>query len=385
LIYAAFFFVDIVGLSNPILSTETQKTKIKILNEKIYSCKTFQSSSKDDVLILPTGDGMLIGFKNGLEQPIKLSEEFHEKIADYNKKATSVEKIETRIGCHIGHVFVVADVYGNINLWGPGAILARRIMDMGDANHILVSNDMANDLIEVSKDYEKILHPLHNFGIKHGDNLLVYSAFGEGFGNSILPKEKIKITNKVSGAEINSKCDKIIFNIVLKDKDDFARLERYYYFSNHSSEPIYEIVVGIIANRQEEFLDHNLRVFDEHEKEIRISKMVDSTPYSKKIIIKLTKPVFRGESGRMLKIVYNSKLVQNNFENFFLIDTSNFELNFSHFSNVSHSPKLYYIENENASKNMIEPLSKITTGMFTNTKWEKTQGIRIKDMIRLEW
>jgi hypothetical protein len=87
----------------------------------------------------------------------------------------------------------------------------------------------------------------------------------------------------------------------------------------------------------------------------------------------------------MLKIVYNSKLVQNNFENFFLIDTSNFELNFSHFSNVSPSPKLYYIENENASKNMIEPLSKKTTGMFTNTKWEKTQGIRIKDMIRLEW
>jgi hypothetical protein len=256
---------------------------------------------------------------------------------------------------------------------------------VGDANHILVSNDMANDLIEVSKDYEKILHPLHNFGIKHGDNLLVYSAFGEGFGNSILPKEKIKITNKVSGAEINSKCDKIIFNIVLKDKDDFARLERYYYFSNHSSEPIYEIVVGIIANRQEEFLDHNLKVFDEHEKEIRISKMVDSTPYSKKIVIKLTKPVFRGESGRMLKIVYNSKLVQNNFENFFLVDTSNFELNFSHFSNVSPSPKLYYIENENASKNMIEPLSKITTGMFTNTKWEKTQGIKIKDMIRLEW
>jgi hypothetical protein len=385
LIYAAFFFVDIVGLSNPILSTETQKTKIKILNEKIYTCKTFRSSSKEDVLILPTGDGMLIGFKNGLEQPLKLSKEFHETIDDYNKKATSVEKIETRIGCHIGHVFVVDDVYGNINLWGPGAILARRIMDMGDTNHILVSNDLANDLIEVSKDYEKILHPLHNFGIKHGENLLIYSAFGEGFGNSILPKEKIKITNKVSDTEINSKCDKMIFNIILKDQDDSTRFERYYYFSNISPEPIYEIVVGIVTNYEEEIQDLHLKVFDENNKELVISKILASTPYSKKIVVKLTKPVFNGDSGRMVKMVYEAKIIENNFENFFLIDTANFELNLSHFSNVNLTPKLYYIDNKNGSKDLMSQLSKTTKGMFTNIKWEKTKGINIKDMVRLQW
>jgi hypothetical protein len=55
LIYAAFFFIDIVGLSNPILSTETQRTKIKTLNQTIYDRKTFQDSSKDNVMILPTG------------------------------------------------------------------------------------------------------------------------------------------------------------------------------------------------------------------------------------------------------------------------------------------------------------------------------------------
>jgi hypothetical protein len=187
LIYAAFFFVDIVGLSNPVLSTETQRTKIKILNETIYDCKTFLDCSKEELMILPTGDGMLIGFRNGLEQPLKLAMEFHEKLSEYNKKATSVEKIETRIGCNIGHVFVVKDVYGNVNLWGPGAILARRVMDMGNANHILISSDLANDLTELSEDYEKILHPLQNFGIKHGENLLVYSAFGEGFGNPLTP------------------------------------------------------------------------------------------------------------------------------------------------------------------------------------------------------
>ncbi len=383
LIYAAFFFVDIVGLSNPILSTETQRTKIKVLNETIYDCKTFLDSSKDNLLMLPTGDGMLIGFKNGLEEPLKLAIEFHEKLANYNKKATSAEQIETRIGCNIGHVFVVKDVYENINLWGPGAILARRIMDMGDANHILLSSEIANDLMELSQDYEKILHPLQNFGIKHDEDLLAYSAFGDGFGNSTMPKEKLKINLKVSDAEKNSKCEKMIFNILLKDQH--AIFERYYHFSNNSSEPIYEVIIGIVTNSEEEFSLVNLKIFDEKNKELEISQILYSTPYSKKVIVKLEKPVFHGDTGRILKMVYDAKLSKNTFENFFLIDTSNFELNLIYYSNVDITPKLYYIDNKQGSKNIIQPLSKTPKGMCTTIQWEKTQGINIKDMIRLDW
>lgn len=377
--------MDIVGLSNPILSTETQRTKIKILNETIYDCKTFFDTSKDDIFILPTGDGMLIGFQNGLEQPLKVAIEFHEKLSNYNKKVTSVEKIETRIGCNIGHVFVVKDIFGNINLWGPGAILARRVMDMGDTNHILVSNELANDLIELSQDYEKILHPLQNFGIKHGENMLVYSAFGDGFGNSTTPNEKIKINNQVSEIEKNSKCEKIIYNIILKEQTDPVRFERYYYFSNNSSEPIYEIVEGFFTNSEEEFKSLNLKIFDEKNNELEISKILEVTPLSKKIVIKLTKPVFKGDSGRMLKMVYDVKKSKNIFKSFFLTETSNFELNFSHFANVNLTPKLFYVDNEHASKNLIEQLSKSTKGMFTNNTWEIAQGINVKDIISFEW
>jgi hypothetical protein len=385
LIYAAFFFVDIVGLSNPVLSTETQRTKIKILNETIYDCKTFLDCSKEELMILPTGDGMLIGFKNGLEQPLKLAMEFHEKLSEYNKKATSVEKIEIRIGCNIGHVFVVKDVYGNVNLWGPGAILARRVMDLGDTDHILISGELASDLIEISEDYKKILHPLQNFGIKHGENLLIYSAFGDGFGNSVTPKEKIKMNQETTNIEKNSKCDKMIFNIILKDADEPVRFERYYYFSNISSEPIYEVVLGIVTNSEEEFEAHQLKIFDQDNNTLEISKILASTPYSKEIIVKLTKPVFNGDSGRMLKMVYDLKLSKNSFENFFLIDTSNFELNFSHFANLEFSPKLYHMNNERGSKSLINQESKTTKGLFTNYQWKKLQGIKIKDMIRMEW
>jgi hypothetical protein len=385
LIYAAFFFVDIVGLSNPVLSTETQRTKIKILNETINSCKTFLDSSRDDLLILPTGDGMLIGFKMGLDQPLTLAIEFHEKLAIYNKKATSIEKIETRIGCHIGHVFVVDDVYGNVNLWGPGTIVARRIMDLGNSNHILLSSEMVNDLMEVSKKYEKILHPLQNFGIKHGSNLRMYSAFGDGFGNSTTPEEKIKLISKISDAEKHAKCEKMIFNIIIKDEGDPVRFERYYYFSNKYSEPIYEMVIGVITNSEEQFQDINLKILDENDHELKIAKILDSTSYSKKIVVKLAKPVFNDDSGRFLKMIYYEKLSKNNFENFFLMDTTSFELNFSHFANVAPTVRLYFFNNEQGSKNLIEQGSQTTKGMFTNNKWEKTQGIAVKDLIRVEW
>ena len=383
LIYAAFFFIDIVGLSNPILSTETQRTKIKVLNEIIYDCKTFSDCLKDKLLILPTGDGMLIGFKDGLEEPLKLAIEFHKKLTDYNKNAISVEQIETRIGCNIGHVFVVKDVYGNVNLWGPGAILARRVMDMGDTNHILVSSDLRNDLVEISRDYENTLHLLQNFGIKHGDNLLVYSSFGDSFGNSDTPKEKIKMDKTISDAEKNSTCEKMIFNILLKEQS--ATFERYYHFSNHSSEPIYEIVAGIITNSNAELQSLNLKISDENNNKLEVSQILNSTPYSKKIIVKLDKPIFNDGSRRILKMIYDSKLSRNNFENFFLIDTSNFELNFTYSASASFAPKLYYIDNENGSKNEIEELFKQSKGMSTNIRWEKTQGINIRDMIRLEW
>jgi hypothetical protein len=385
LIYASFFFIDIVGLSNPVLSTETQRTKIKVLNEIIYDCETFVKSPKENLMILPTGDGMLIGFKNGLDQPVKLAIEFHKKIANYNKDATNNEKIETRIGCHIGHVFVVNDIYGNTNLWGPGAILARRVMDMGDANHILLSNELAEDLFEISDEYKKNIHLLQNFGIKHGDNLLIHSVYGEGFGNSSIPKEKIKIKTQILDGEKNAICEKMVFDIILKDTPQMARFVRKYYFSNQSSEPIYELVANFITNSTEEFNELNLKAYDENNKELEISKILASTPYSKKIIVKLSNPVFSGESGRSLKIVYDLKMSKNNFENIFTTDTMIFELNFKHYANIDYSPKLYFMESEHGSKEMIQISSKIRKGMFNEIMWEKSQGIKIKDSIRLEW
>ena len=249
LIHAAFFFIDIVGLSAPILSTETQQTKIKKLNSMIYDCKTFTTTPKSDLHILPTGDGMLIGFKGGLEQPISLSIDLHAKLKSYNQQAPDTEKISTRIGCNIGHIFVVKDLFGKVNLWGPGAILARRVMDLGNENHILLPSTMVNDLFEISEEYENIIHPIQNFTIKHDGELLVYSVYGKDFGNKTSPKNS-KQTIAPTVSKHDSLCQKIIFNIKVKDfqKTNLTEYERIYDFVNHSSEPIYDMDVEIMTH-----------------------------------------------------------------------------------------------------------------------------------------
>ena len=79
LIYANFFFTDIVGLSDPRLSTKTQIKKIEMLNKLIKECIAFKTTSKDSLLVLPTGDGMVIGFFQSPELPLNLSIELHKK------------------------------------------------------------------------------------------------------------------------------------------------------------------------------------------------------------------------------------------------------------------------------------------------------------------
>jgi len=386
LIHASFFFIDIVGLSDPILSTETQRTKIKTLNESIYGCKTFLSTPKEDLFILPTGDGMLIGFKNGLEQPVKLATELHEKLRNYNLRAPHTEKIVTRIGCNVGDIFVVRDIFGNVNLWGPGAILARRVMDLGDDDHILLTASMAEDLIEISEEYSQILHPIHDYKIKHNEEILVYTAYGQNFGNQNLPKKTNEKNKTVDTIEKNAKCEKIIFNIMAKDlKTSPVKHERMYYFVNNSIEPIYDTSVGITTNTEKECQNLNLRIFDGNE-ELKMHRILSLSPFSKEVVVKLSRPIFNVESHRMIKVYYEVQESSNYFENLFLNAASNFELNFIIPRNSSKmTPKLYYIDFKNNNKTLIEESKRVTKGMATTIQWQKNDGTNSKDMIRLEW
>jgi hypothetical protein len=131
LIHAHFFFVDIVGLSDPRIPTRNQMTKVETLNKLVSECPSFLSISKEMMLVLPTGDGMVIGFTQGPQIPLGiLAIELNKRIGKYNKGKIPSEIIRIRIGIHSGPVFIVNDILNNRNIWGPGIIIARRIMDL---------------------------------------------------------------------------------------------------------------------------------------------------------------------------------------------------------------------------------------------------------------
>ncbi len=188
---AHFFFVDIVGLSDPTLSVRKQIEKIETLNLLIGSCASFKAAS--DKKVLPTGDGMVIAFMLNPELPLKLGIELHKEISTYNQNRDEGEfsSLGVRIGLASGPVFVVNDINNNQNIWGPGIIFARRVMDLGDDGHILMAGGMAEALIGLDERYGKVIKLLGDYQVKHGQSMKMYSAYSDSFGNRGTPKKFI--------------------------------------------------------------------------------------------------------------------------------------------------------------------------------------------------
>lgn len=183
-----FFFIDIVGLSIPTLPVNKQREKIENLNDLIANCNAFKDF-EDNKIVLPTGDGMVIGYLVNPELPLQLSIQLHKRLKEYNLKKTNnkQDRIGVRIGLSSGPVFKVNDIKNNPNYWGPGIIYARRVMDIGNNGHILMDTNLAKSLIPLKEEYGKIIKPLGQYEIKHNLVIELYSVFSKDFGNSELP------------------------------------------------------------------------------------------------------------------------------------------------------------------------------------------------------
>jgi KaiC/GvpD/RAD55 family RecA-like ATPase len=188
--HASFFYIDMVGLSDPTLSVKKQIQKIQILNELIYSCDSFRKASTGKKIILPSGDGMAIGFLSNPESPLELSIQLHHKVRAYNEEKYAADSIGVRIGLGSGPVFTVSDLNNVQNIWGPGIIIARRVMDAGDNGHILIAEKMAEELISLKDEYRRVINLISNkYRIKHGQQIKLYSAYSDDFGNQEIPSK----------------------------------------------------------------------------------------------------------------------------------------------------------------------------------------------------
>ena len=392
LIHGNFFFVDIVGLSDPTMSTKTQIKKIETLNKSIADCEVFKSTPQELLLVLPTGDGMALGFLQGPELPLRLAIELQKKITEYNRAKIPSEIVQVRIGLHSGNVFVVNDIQGNKNIWGPGLIIARRVMDFGDEGHILLSNSLAESLHELSDEYQQIIKPVHDFTLKHGKTMLVYSAYGDSFGNSKHPSKGAAQRSKM-GEEILRKSKTTLYPFVEVDisiadpKKSLVHYKRTYQVKNISDEPIYNVLHGIATDVEKHSInDLNVKVYDENNRDLKISSINVDEPFQKEFTTLFNQPIFKNEEGRYYIIEYDVEEPERYFENAFLINCQKLVLKMEYPLNDSiKEPMLYEINQETEEKKQSEIKPVIRESGKTNViRWAK-EDITKGQTFRIEW
>jgi len=196
-----FIFIDIVGLSNPALSTDEQIHKIDVLNEKIKDCPSFKNTNNENKIVLPTGDGAAIGFKDNFFLPLDLAKELHEKLNEYNSEKQWLQQILLHTGIHSQHVRNFKDLNENTNVWGDGIILAQRIMSKAPAGFILLSEDIGKKLAS-SQKYKLVIYHAGFIQLKY-QKIFVWYAYDDNFGrNDISEIKDLNIQFSEFSAEI---------------------------------------------------------------------------------------------------------------------------------------------------------------------------------------
>jgi TolB-like protein/class 3 adenylate cyclase/Flp pilus assembly protein TadD len=181
---AHVLFADIVGYSK--LPVTEQRALIDQLNEIVRSTDEFQAAEKAGRLIkIPTGDGMALVFYHNPEAPVECALEIARGLKDK-------PDLRLRMGVHSGPVSGVVDVNGKANVAGAGINLAQRVMDCGDAGHILLSKHVAEDL-EQYPHWQPYLHELGECDVKHGVRISLVNLYTEELGNPAVP-ERLRLS-----------------------------------------------------------------------------------------------------------------------------------------------------------------------------------------------
>src|SRR5512140_1756273 len=188
---AHVLFTDIVGYSK--LPINQQRAVVECLNEIVRGTDEFQAAETAGRLIkIPTGDGITLVFYHSPEAPVECALEISRALKKH-------PEVQLRMGVHSGPVSGVIDATGKANVAGPGMNMAQRIMDCGDAGHILLSKRVAEDLEEYPH-WQPHLHELGECEVKHGVRLSVVNLHTEELGNPAVP-EKLKAARIAAAAQ----------------------------------------------------------------------------------------------------------------------------------------------------------------------------------------
>src|SRR5215475_4950871 len=165
--------LDTVGYSK--LLVDEQKELVQELNRIVRQTEQFRSAEAEGKLTrLPTGDGMVLVFKNNPEAPVECALEI-------SKALQNSPRLKLRMGIHSGPVNPFADVNDQSNLAGAGINVAQRVVSCGDAGHILLSKHFAEDLEQYSH-WQSHLHDVGRVEVKHGARIPIVNFYTDQLG-----------------------------------------------------------------------------------------------------------------------------------------------------------------------------------------------------------
>src|SRR5881396_377557 len=179
---AHVLLIDVVGYSKLLVNEQIEL--LQDLNQIVRSTECFRAAeTKGKLIRVSTGDGMALLFFHSPEEPVRCALEISRTLQEH-------PHIQLRMGVHSGPVSQVTDVNDKTNIAGSGINVAQRVMDCGDAGHILLSGHIAEDLIQY-RHWQPYLRDLGECEVKHGLRLHLVNLCKDNLGNPHLP-DKLK-------------------------------------------------------------------------------------------------------------------------------------------------------------------------------------------------
>src|SRR5438874_6871784 len=186
-------FIDIVGYSKLLINEQSEQ--IQTLRKTVRGTEQVRlAEAQGKLLRLPTGDGGALVFCTSPEAPVLCAIEI-------SRELKSHPELRVRMGIHSGPVNEISDLNEQANIAGAGINIAQRVMDCGDAGHILLSKHVADDL-EQYPQWRSLLHELGEWEVKHGARLSVVNLYNDDLGNPELPQKfkQAAVTRKTTAA-----------------------------------------------------------------------------------------------------------------------------------------------------------------------------------------
>jgi len=188
---AHVLFIDVVGYSKLLMNEQSEV--LQQLNQIVRNTEQFRKAEVAGKLIrIPVGDGMALVFFDSPEAPVRAAVEISEALQNY-------PQIQLRMGIHSGPVHEELDVNDRSNVAGAGINMAQRVMECGDAGHILLSKRVADDLAPFGH-WRTQLHDLGDCEVKHGEMVFLVNFYNDKIGNRQLPQKLRRTRQEAIGA-----------------------------------------------------------------------------------------------------------------------------------------------------------------------------------------